>query len=61
MTGVTVEVGRAIRNRAAQGEVLVSHTVKDLIAGSGISFEERGTESFNRVDGEWRLYKVAAC
>ncbi|HKY30781.1 MAG TPA: alpha/beta fold hydrolase [Pyrinomonadaceae bacterium] len=61
VTGVTVDVGRAIRNHAAQGEVLVSHTVKDLIAGSGISFEERGTESFNGVDGEWRLYKVAAC
>ena len=43
---------------AAPGEVLVSQTVKDLVAGSGIEFEERGEHELKGVPGTWRLYAV---
>jgi hypothetical protein len=43
---------------AAPGEVLVSSTVKDLVAGSGLEFEERGTHQLRRVPGDWRLFAV---
>jgi class 3 adenylate cyclase len=56
--GVAVEIGREIRDRARAGEVLVSHTVKDLVAGSGLSFKECGTAVFEKIPGEWQLYKV---
>ncbi|HEY0377383.1 MAG TPA: alpha/beta fold hydrolase [Pyrinomonadaceae bacterium] len=56
--GVAVEVGREIRDRALAGEVLVSHTVKDLVAGSGLDFDPRGGEVFDKIPGEWQLYKV---
>jgi DNA-binding winged helix-turn-helix (wHTH) protein/pimeloyl-ACP methyl ester carboxylesterase len=56
--GLAVEIGRAVRDSAAAGEVLVSSTVKDLVAGSGIRFEERGARAFAGVPGEWRLFKV---
>jgi class 3 adenylate cyclase len=45
---------------AAAGEVLVSQTVKDLVAGSGITFEDRGVQRLKDVPGEWRLYSAAA-
>jgi class 3 adenylate cyclase len=41
---------------AGAGEILVSNTVKDLVAGSGLEFEERGTHTLKGVPGEWRLY-----
>jgi class 3 adenylate cyclase len=41
------------------GEVLVSQTVKDLVAGSGIEFEDRSEAELKGVPGEWRLYAVA--
>ncbi|HYG80125.1 MAG TPA: alpha/beta fold hydrolase [Pyrinomonadaceae bacterium] len=56
--GVAVEVGREIRDRARAGEVLVSQTVKDLVAGSGLDFNPRGGEVFDKIPGEWQLYKV---
>jgi DNA-binding winged helix-turn-helix (wHTH) protein/pimeloyl-ACP methyl ester carboxylesterase len=59
--GVAVEVGREIRDRALAGEVLVSHTVKDLVAGSGLDFNQRGAEVFDKIPGEWQLYKVERC
>jgi class 3 adenylate cyclase len=40
---------------AKPGEVLVSSTVKDLVAGSGLGFEERGSHTLKGVPGEWRL------
>jgi class 3 adenylate cyclase len=45
---------------AGPGEVLVSSTVKDLVAGSGIEFDDRGTHELKGVPGEWRLYSVVA-
>jgi len=44
---------------AAPAEVLVSQTVKDLVAGSGIEFDDRGVHELKGVPGEWRLYRVA--
>ena len=45
---------------ARPGEVLVSSTVKDLVAGSGLQFEERGAATLKGVPGEWRLFAVAS-
>jgi len=56
--GVTVQLGEAIAERASSGEVLISSTVKDLVAGSGIEFEPRGTQAFENLAGEWRLFAV---
>jgi class 3 adenylate cyclase len=43
---------------AGAGDVLVSSTVKDLVAGSGISFEERGAHELKGVPGEWRVFRA---
>jgi len=56
--GPAAEIGRGVSERAGPGEVLVSQTVKDLVAGSGLRFEERGAEVFDAVPGRWQLYKV---
>ena len=53
--GLAVNIGARVGGLAAGGEVLVSRTVKDLVAGSGLSFETRGTHSLKDV-GEWELY-----
>jgi class 3 adenylate cyclase len=44
--------------QAGPSEILVSGTVKDLVAGSGIDFEDRGTHQLKGVPGEWRLFSV---
>jgi class 3 adenylate cyclase len=56
--GIAVATGSRIASLADPGEVLVSSTVKDLVAGSGIAFEERGSHELKGVPGEWRLYAV---
>ncbi|HKQ99493.1 MAG TPA: alpha/beta fold hydrolase [Pyrinomonadaceae bacterium] len=56
--GIAAEIGTQVADQAAAGEVLVSSTVKDLVAGSGIGFEDRGTHNLAGVPGEWRLFKV---
>jgi class 3 adenylate cyclase len=43
---------------ARPGEVLVSSTLRDLVAGSGLAFEERGVAELKGVPGEWRLYAL---
>ncbi|MGA9770742.1 MAG: alpha/beta fold hydrolase [Blastocatellia bacterium] len=58
MGGVTVLLGEALAQAAVPGEVLISHTVKDLVAGSGIEFEPVGTRAFENLPGEWRLFTV---
>jgi len=57
--GIAVHIGARVASLARAGEVLVSSTVKDLVAGSGISFEDRGTQTLKGVPGEWRLFAVA--
>jgi class 3 adenylate cyclase len=57
--GIAVHIGARVASRAGPGEVLVSHTVGDLVAGSGIAFEDRGAAELKGVPGEWRLYAVS--
>jgi class 3 adenylate cyclase len=59
IAGIAVVTGSRISSLAAPGEVLVSSTVKDLVAGSGFSFAERGEHELKGVPGTWRLYAVA--
>jgi class 3 adenylate cyclase len=56
ISGITVNTGSRIMGAAQPGEVLVSNTVKDLMAGSGITFTDRGTHTFRGLPGEWRLF-----
>ncbi|MGZ6974684.1 MAG: adenylate/guanylate cyclase domain-containing protein [Acidimicrobiia bacterium] len=56
--GLAVHIAARVGSLAAPGEVLVSSTVKDLVAGSGITFTERGTHVLKGVPDEWRLYSV---
>ena len=57
--GIAVHTGARVASLAGAGEVLVSSTVKDLVAGSGLKFQERGTHVLKGVPGEWRLYAIA--
>ena len=59
VAGLAVVIGARVAALAEGGEVLVSQTVKDLVAGSGLAFEDRGTAELKGVPGEWRLYAVA--
>ena len=59
VSGIAVATGARVAGHAAPGEVLVSQTVKDLVAGSGIAFVDRGTRELKGVPGEWRLYAVS--
>jgi class 3 adenylate cyclase len=56
VAGIAVAIGARVSARAQAGEVLVSQTVKDLVAGSGIGFDDRGLAELKGVPGEWRLY-----
>jgi class 3 adenylate cyclase/pimeloyl-ACP methyl ester carboxylesterase len=58
-SGIAVHTGARVAAQAGPGEVLVSQTVKDLVAGSGIEFEDRGDAELKGLPGEWRLYAVA--
>ena len=58
MGGIAVHIGARIAGLAAPGEVLVSSTVKDLVAGSGLSFRDHGVALLKGVPGEWRLFSV---
>jgi pimeloyl-ACP methyl ester carboxylesterase/class 3 adenylate cyclase len=57
--GIAVNIGARVGALAQPGEVLVSSTVKDLVAGSGLEFADRGPHVLKGVPGEWRLYAVA--
>jgi len=56
--GIAVHIGARVAKEAQAGEVLVSSTVKDLVAGSGLQFRERGSAQLKGVPGEWRLFAV---
>jgi class 3 adenylate cyclase len=56
VAGIAVHTGARVAAHAAPGEVLVSSTVKDLVAGSGLAFEDRGVHELKGIPGEWRLY-----
>lgn len=56
--GIAVHIGARVAARAGAGEILVSSTVKDLVAGSGIEFEDLGSHSLKGVPGKWGLNAV---
>jgi class 3 adenylate cyclase len=56
--GIAVHIGARVAKEAQPGEVLVSSTVRDLVAGSGLRFRERGSVELKGVPDEWRLYAV---
>jgi pimeloyl-ACP methyl ester carboxylesterase len=56
--GIAVHIGARVAASASPGEVLVSSTVKDLVAGSGLRFADRGVHTLKGVPGEWRLFAV---
>jgi class 3 adenylate cyclase len=58
LSGLAVHIGARVASLAASGEVLVSSTVRDLVAGSGLKFRERGAHELKGVPGSWRLYSV---
>jgi class 3 adenylate cyclase len=56
--GIAVHIGARVAALAGAGEVLVSGTLKDLVAGSGLRFGDRGSQSPKGVPGEWHTYAV---
>jgi class 3 adenylate cyclase len=60
LRGVAVHIGARVGASAAPGEILVSSTVRDLVAGSGIQFEDAGRHALKGVPDDWRLYRVAS-
>jgi class 3 adenylate cyclase len=56
--GIAVHIAARVMDKAAAGEVMISRTVKDLVAGSGIKFEDAGEHSLKGFEEKWRLYKV---
>ena len=58
--GIAVHVGARVAATAEPSEILVSSTVKDLVAGSGLSFEDAGEQELKGVPDRWRLYRVVS-
>ena len=58
--GVAVHIGARVMAKAGTGEVLVSQTVKDLVAGSGLRFDDRGPQALKGVPGIWNLWAAVA-
>jgi pimeloyl-ACP methyl ester carboxylesterase len=59
--GIAVHIGARVAALARSDEVVVSSTVKDLVVGSGIEFEDRGQHALKGVPGSWRLFSVSSC
>jgi pimeloyl-ACP methyl ester carboxylesterase len=59
LAGIAVHIGARVAGQARPGEVLVSSTVRDLVAGSGLEFEDRGQTALKGIPGEWRLFAVS--
>lgn len=57
--GIAVHIAARVMAEAGSGEVLVSSTVKDLVGGSGIPFDDRGSHALKGVPNEWRLYALS--
>ncbi|MGH2829649.1 MAG: adenylate/guanylate cyclase domain-containing protein, partial [Actinomycetota bacterium] len=58
VTGIAVHIASRVSSLAAAGEIVVSSTVKDLVAGSGIAFEDRGPHELKGVPDKWRVFAV---
>jgi class 3 adenylate cyclase len=59
LAGLAVNIGARVASNAEANQVLVSQTVRDLVAGSGIGFTDRGTHEFKGIPGNWQLFAVA--
>ena len=60
LAGLAVSIGARVASAAGPGEVVVSGTVRDLVAGSGFAFEDLGEHELKGVPGSWRLLRVVA-
>jgi class 3 adenylate cyclase len=60
MGGIAVHIGARVAAMARPGEVLVTNTVKDLVAGSGVKFDDRGAHPLKGLPGDWHLYAVTS-
>lgn len=58
LAGIAVHIGARVAALADPGEILVSQTVRDLVAGSGLAFDDRGVSVLKGVPGEWRLFRA---
>jgi class 3 adenylate cyclase len=58
VTGIAVHIASRVMRAAGPGEVLASSTVKELVVGSGLRFEDRGAHALRGVEGEWRLFAL---
>jgi Adenylate cyclase, family 3 (some proteins contain HAMP domain) len=58
VTGLATQICLEVANHAGPDEIVVSSTVKDLVAGSGIEFVDKGTHKLAGISGEWRLFAV---
>jgi class 3 adenylate cyclase len=58
VAGIAVHTGARVAASARPGEVLVSSTVKDLVAGSGLVFRDRGEHELKGIPGDWQLFAV---
>ena len=56
LSGLAVNIGARIAGTAGPGEVMVSSTVRDLVAGSGLTFDDKGPRQLKGIPGTWRLY-----
>jgi class 3 adenylate cyclase len=59
--GIAVHIGARVAALAEPGEILTTATVRDLVAGAGIEFAERGVQDLKGVPGEWRILAVRGC
>jgi class 3 adenylate cyclase len=60
IAGIAVQITARVMSRAGPGEVLVSRTIKDLVAGSGLQFDDRGLHTLRGVPDEWQLFAARA-
>jgi class 3 adenylate cyclase len=58
LAGIAVSIGARVAGEAGAGQVIVSGTVRDLVAGSGLEFEDLGARALKGVPGRWRLFSV---
>ena len=58
LRGIAVHIGARVASQAGAGEILVSQTVKDITAGSGLAFDDAGEHELKGVPDRWHLYRV---
>jgi class 3 adenylate cyclase len=59
VTGLAVNIGARVAATAGANEVLVSQTVRDLVAGSGLTFDDRGSHELKGIRGTWQLFAAS--